>query len=162
MKDPNKPESASETRLGKFETTLVLFFILCFAMPMFWGFQLIYIAWTNDEVVSTRPIGNFVRMSGPGGFQGRVVIETDVGSYPMRFAAAAAKGTPLVLELRASGKRYICSAANKQIAPPTAAIANNAATPTIAITPISTPTLAKQCVETDGPDFGDAAQGAKP
>ena len=153
MKDQIKPESASETRLGKFETTLVLFFILCFAMPLYWGAQLLYMAWTNDEVISTRPIGNFVRMSGPGGFQGRVVIETDRGSYPMRFAAAAAKGTPLVVELRASGKRYICSAANKQTAHRKASI------PT---TPTSTPTLPTLCVETDGLDFGGSAQGANP
>ena len=159
MKDPIKQESAWETRSGKFETTLVLIFILSLAMPVYWGLQLIYTAWINDEVVSTRPIGNFIRMSGPGGLQDRVVIETDIGSFPMREAAAITKGTPLVVQVRASGKRYICSGANKQSAQPKANIPNDMATPT---TPTSTPTLATQCVETDGLDFGNSAQGAKP
>ena len=162
MKDQIKPESASEARLDKFETTLVVIFILCLAMPVYWGFQLIYTAWTNDEVVSTRSIGNFIRMSGPGGLQDRVVIETDIGSFPMREVAAITKGTPLVMEVRASGKRYICSAAKKQTAQPTPTIPTNPSTPTNPTTATSTPTLTTQCVETDGLDFGDAAQGAKP
>ena len=132
MKDQITPESKAKTRLGLFEKTLVLIFILSFAMPVFWGLRLLFSAWSHDEVVSTRPIGNFLSMSGPGGFQDRVVMQTDVGSYPMRFASAIAKGTPLILEHRASGERYICNVSKTQ------------------------------CVETDGPDFGEMTQGAKP
>jgi len=148
MKDQITPESIANTRLGILEKTLVLIFILSFAMPVFWGFRLLYIAWINDEVVSTRSIGNFVSMSGPGGFQDRVVITTDMGSFPMRFAAAIVKGTPLILEVRASGQRYICKTPTTPTTPPT--------------TPPKPNTPAIQCVETGGPDFGDLPQGVKP
>ena len=47
-------------------------------------------------------------MSGPGGLQGRVVIETDTGSYPLLQAPVIHKGTPLVLELRGNGQRFVC------------------------------------------------------
>lgn len=62
----------------------------------------------HSEVVSRHPIGHFQRMSGPGGWPGRVVIETETGSYPLWGTPVIAKGTPLVLETRGSGDRYIC------------------------------------------------------
>ena len=71
-----------------------------------------FVIWLIDsrdsQVVSSKQIGSFVRMSGPGGFQGGVVIETELGSYPLITTAVISKGTPLVLEERASGDRLIC------------------------------------------------------
>ena len=61
-----------------------------------------------SEVVSRQPIGGFKRMSGPGGLLGRVVIETDKGSYPLQGMPSIPKGTPLVLEVRATGAQFIC------------------------------------------------------
>ena len=92
------------------EKALIVFFTLLLVLPALWSSRLIYAAWTTDEVVSTRSIGNFVSMSGPGGLRGAVVIDTDLGSFPLHSAAAIAKGTPLILELRDSGQRYICDA----------------------------------------------------
>lgn len=72
-----------------------------------------FVVWIVDrresEVVICQPIGRFVSMSGPGGLSNGVVIETEVGSYPLlRDAPVISKGTALVLEVRASGNRYIC------------------------------------------------------
>ena len=72
-----------------------------------------FVVWIVDsqetEVVSSQPIGHFMSMSGPGGLSNGVVIETEVGSYPLlRDAPVISKGTALVLEVRASGNRYIC------------------------------------------------------
>ena len=64
--------------------------------------------WGNSKVVATQPIGTLLRMSAPGGFGAHVVIETEQGFYPLIGSASIAKGTPLVLELRGSGKRYVC------------------------------------------------------
>lgn len=73
---------------------------------------LLYLAfslwWGNEDVVSTQPLGAFVHMSAPGGMTGRVVIETERGFLPLKDAVAIATGTPLVLELRGSGRRYVC------------------------------------------------------
>lgn len=63
---------------------------------------------THSKVISRQSIGHFQRMSGPGGLQNRVVIETETGSYPLMGSPVIAKSTPLSLEVRASGYRYIC------------------------------------------------------
>lgn len=71
-----------------------------------------FVYWVIDsresQVVSSQPIGQFLRMSGPGGLQNQVVIETDQGSYPIIHAPTISKGTLLVLEERKSGQRYVC------------------------------------------------------
>ena len=131
--DPNLRKTSSDP----VEKALIVFFALLLVLPGWWSSRFLYRAWTTDEVVSTRSIGNFVSMSGPGGMRGAVVIETDLGSFPLHSAAALAKGTPLMLELRDSGRRFICDARK---------------------------TL---CLKTDGPDFSDFSllslpQGAKP
>ena len=117
--DPNLRKTSSDP----VEKALMVFFALLLVLPALWSSRLIYAGWTTDEVVSTRPIGNFVSMSGPGGLRERVVIETDLGSFPLHSAAAIAKGTPLILELRDSGQRFICD------------------------------TRKTYCLKTDGPDF---------
>ena len=73
---------------------------------------LIILVWLDldmySKVVSSRPIGHFLRMSGPGGLLRDVVIETETGFYPLWGAPVITQGTPLVLEVRETGFRYIC------------------------------------------------------
>ena len=116
-------QTIAKAPMDAVEKALIVFFVLLLVLPALWSSRFIYVSWTTDEVVSTRSIGNFVSMSGPGGLRGAVVIETDLGSFPLHSAAAIAKGTPLILELRDSGQRFICD---------------------------SRKTL---CLKTDGPDF---------
>lgn len=126
--DPN----LNRRKADPVERTLILIFALLLAAPVYWVGKSLYTALTTDEVVSSRSIGHFVSMSGPGGLRDRVVIETEVGAYPLQSAAAIAKGTPLILEHRASGQRYICDARRSL------------------------------CLKTDGPDFSPTTQGAYP
>ena len=116
-------QTIAKAPMDAVEKALIVFFVLLLVLPALWSSRFLYRVWTTDEVVSTRSIGNFVSMSGPGGLRGAVVIETDLGSFPLHSAAAIAKGTPLILELRDSGQRFICDARK---------------------------TL---CLKTDGPDF---------
>ncbi|MGH6639670.1 MAG: hypothetical protein ACREBY_13850 [Polaromonas sp.] len=64
--------------------------------------------WGNEDVVSSQPIGVFIHMSAPAAWSGSVVIQTDQGFLPLHEAVAISTGTPLVLELRGSGRRYVC------------------------------------------------------
>ena len=130
----NAEPNLRKTHFDPVEMVLMAFFALLLVLPGWWSSRFLYRVWTTDEVVSTRSIGNFISMSGPGGLRGAVVIETELGSFPLHSAAAIAKGTPLILELRDSGKRFICDARK---------------------------TL---CLKTDGPDFSvlSLPQGAKP
>ena len=116
-------QNTTKAPMDAFEKALIVFFVLLLVLPALWSSRFLYRVWTTDEVVSTRSIGNFISMSGPGGLRGAVVIETDLGSFPLHSAAAIAKGTPLMLELRDSGRRYICD------------------------------TRKTLCLKTDGPDF---------
>ena len=127
-------QTIAKVPMDAVEKALMVFFALLLVLPALWSSRFLYRVWTTDEVVSTRSIGNFVSMSGPGGLRGAVVIETDLGSFPLHSAAAIAKGTPLMLELRDSGNRYICD------------------------------TRKTHCLKTDGPDFSifSLPQGAKP
>ena len=90
------------------EQFLKFVFLVLFGVPViafiFWQWG----SWRQGVLASTRPIGTFISMSGPGGIQDRVVIETSTGSYPLRHAAVISKGTPLVLDLHGSGARYVC------------------------------------------------------
>jgi hypothetical protein len=126
--DPN----LNRRKADPVERTLILIFALLLAAPVYWVGRSLYTALTTDEVVSSRSIGHFLSMSGPGGLRDRVVIETEVGAYPLRSAAAIAKGTLLIMEWRSSGQRYICDVRK---------------------------TL---CLKTDGPDFGPLVEGTKP
>ena len=131
MSDKNE-QTTVKAQMDALDRALVLFFCLLAAVPLIWLVTFIYVSWTDEAVVSTRSIGNFVSMSGPGGLHNRVVIETDLGFFPLHSAAAITKGTPLILELRASNQRYICDARK---------------------------TL---CLTTEGPDFGALTKGIKP
>ena len=100
----DKPANPATSWLERFLHTL---FLLMMALAVL-GVLVWLDVRVHSEVASYRPIGHFIRMSGPGGLQGRVVIETDMGSYPLRHVAVIARGTPLLLEVRASGDHYIC------------------------------------------------------
>lgn len=88
--------------------------------------------WGDAEVVSSQPIGALQRLTVQRGFGAGLVIETELGFYPLRGSASIAKGTPLVLELRGSGKRYVCD------------------------------TSRSLCLETTARHFGSAIQGVQP
>ena len=61
--------------------------------------------------MARQPVGSVLRMSAAGGFSERVVIETTHGFYPLIGAASISKDELLTLELRRSGRRYICNTA---------------------------------------------------
>ena len=86
-----------------FQYLFILVSIVSFFTGVLW-----FLDSRESQVVSSQSIGRFISMSGPGGLQGKVVIETDQGSYPIIHAPAISKGTLLVLEERQSGQRYIC------------------------------------------------------
>jgi hypothetical protein len=88
--------------------------------------------WGDSEDVSSQPIGALQRLTVQRGFGASLVIETELGFYPLSGSASITKGTPLVLELRGSGKRYVCD------------------------------TSRSLCLETTARHFGSASQGAQP
>jgi hypothetical protein len=103
-------EANSPDRVERF---LKVVFFLLFGIPLFafltWYFGL----FRESEVLVSKSIGHFMSMSGPGGLRDRVVIETDLGSYPLLEAPVIAKGTPLVLELRGNEQRFVCDVPRK-------------------------------------------------
>ncbi|MFC5522611.1 hypothetical protein [Polaromonas jejuensis] len=110
---PTPPENPStptgkESKSDPLDRFLVLFFALLMGLPLILFLFWVGSYWWQSEVISSRPIGNFIRMSGPGGLRSRVVIETDTGSYPLLWAPVISKGTPLLLELRGTGERFVC------------------------------------------------------
>ena len=68
---------------------------------------LIYDDWKGSQVLSRKPIGTVVGMTGEGR---KTVIETETGYYPLIKSLVVEKGTPLVLEIRGNGDRYVCNA----------------------------------------------------
>ena len=104
---PPNPPAQNKGSTSSLESFLHGLFLLLVILAFF-GF----LVWMNirseSEVVSRQSIGRFVRMSGPGGLAGDVVIETEQGSYVLRGTPAVVKGTRLLLEVRASGVHYIC------------------------------------------------------
>lgn len=101
------PPAGTNNDVGGVTKFLQRLFILVSVVTLF-SFVVWLIDSRKSQLVSSQPIGRFIGMSGPGGFQGGVVIETDLGSYPLIRTAAISKGTPLVLEQRASDDRFIC------------------------------------------------------
>ena len=105
--NPSTP-TGKESKSAPMELSLLAFFALLMGLPVILFLFWIGRSWWQSEVVSSRPIGHFIHMSGPGGLQSRVVIETDSGFYPLLQAPVISKGTSLVLELRGSGQRFVC------------------------------------------------------
>ena len=104
QQSPRAPNKSSTGSLERFLHRLFLLLVLLAAFGS--------VVWIDgrfsSEVVSSQSIGHFLRMSGPGGLAGDVVIETQQGSYVLRGTPAVAKGTRLLMQVRASGAHYIC------------------------------------------------------
>jgi hypothetical protein len=107
QQSPPAPNKSSTGSLERFLHRLFLLLVLLGAV----GFVVWIDGRFSSEVVSSQSIGKFLRMSGPGGLSGDVVIETEQGSYLLHGTPAIAKGTLLILEVRATGAHYICDAA---------------------------------------------------
>lgn len=105
--NPSTP-TGKESKSDPVDPSMMLFFAVLMGLPVILFLFWVGRYWWQSEVVSSRPIGHFIHMSGPGGLQSRVVIETDSGFYPLLQAPVISKGTPLVLELRGSGQRFVC------------------------------------------------------
>jgi len=104
---PRRPRSGRPPSVGMmWSLTLAAATIigapLCFLV---WG---LFQVWGNDEVVSSESIGAFIQMSPFANWSGSVVIQTDQGFLPLHKAVAIQTGTPLILELRTTGRRYVC------------------------------------------------------
>lgn len=107
LTSPQNPPIPNKSSTGSLERFLHRLFLLLVLLAAF-GFVVWIDGRFSSEVVSSQSIGHFVRMSGPGGLAGDVVIETEQGSYVLRGTPAVAKGTRLLMEVRASGAHYIC------------------------------------------------------
>lgn len=111
MQHPPPPadKNAKQARLRKSSRRLWNQFLFLFVgLPLLWCLGTLWENWRDAEVVSSQPIGSLSRMSGATGWAGKVVIETGEGYFPLQEAVVLSKGTPLVLEERGSGRRYIC------------------------------------------------------
>lgn len=86
-------------------TAMIIGAPLCFLV---WA---VFQVWGNEDVVSSQPIGTFIQMSASADWFGSAVIQTDQGFLPLRKAVVIPSGVPLVLELRATGRRYVCDRA---------------------------------------------------
>lgn len=106
---PTSPKSPAPNKgsTSSLESFLHGVFILLVILAFF-GFLVWMDVRIDSEVVSRQSIGRFVSMKGASGLSSNVVIETDLGYYVLRGTPAVAKGTRLLLEVRASGAHYIC------------------------------------------------------
>jgi hypothetical protein len=77
-------------------------FGLCILMLLY---QL-YDGWLGRQVSSRQPIGSVVKVTGEGS---KWLVETENGFYPLSRALVVEKDTPLVLEIRGNGDRYVCN-----------------------------------------------------
>lgn len=106
---PPADKNAKQARVRKSSRRLWNQLLLLFVgLPLLWCLGTLWETWRDAEVVSSQPIGSLSRMSGATGWAGKVVIETEEGYFPLQEAVVLPKGTPLVLEERGSGRRYIC------------------------------------------------------
>jgi len=111
---PDKPEEFPEDApfdsgpldAAKSKAINALLFML--ALCLFIAGYFIWLYWQSGRVESSRPVGHLIGMSGPGGRAWPLVIETEQGFFPLGKAVAIPKGTPLMIEDRASGDRFIC------------------------------------------------------
>ena len=117
MNPPPPPDTDQD--VGGFVKFLQYLFIAAMVVT-----PITFVTWIIDsresEVTSSQSIGRFISMSGPGGIPRGVVIETDMGSYPLIGTPVISKGTPLVLEHRLSDKRYVCDVPRSLCVPTTA------------------------------------------
>jgi hypothetical protein len=104
------PEDAPSDngRLEAATTAVIRAILLTLTLMVFTAAYFIWLHWQTGQVEASRPIGRLLGMSGQGGWSWPLVIETEEGFFPLGEAVAIPKGTQLVLEDRASGKRFIC------------------------------------------------------
>ena len=106
---PNTDKNSRKVQLPKSSRRLWNQLLFLFVgLPLLWCLGTLWETWRDAEVVGSQSIGRLSRMSGATGLAGKVVIETDEGYFPLHEAVSLPKGTPLVLEERGSGRRYIC------------------------------------------------------
>ncbi len=111
---PPRPPRASRTLSPARKApvwSLMLASVVIVAAPLCLLVWAVFQVWGNEDVESSQPIGNLVHMSPTGNGSGSVVIQTDQGFLPLHKAVAIRTGTPLVLEVRATGRRYVCDRA---------------------------------------------------
>ena len=101
-------EPSGNDRLEAATKSVIRALLLLLALIPLTAAYLIWLHWQTGQVEASRPIGRLLGMSGQGGWAWPLVIETEEGFFPLGEAVAIPKGTPLVLEDRASGKRFIC------------------------------------------------------
>jgi len=102
----HSPSTPADSRLGNWLLILgVLVLPLGIAAVATWDEV------RTRQVESVQPIGALQRMGTTGGWDGKVVVETEQGFYPLDAAITLAKGTGLTLETRRSGRRYVCDVA---------------------------------------------------
>lgn len=105
-RSPDTPSHALYDRLANW--TLILGFIV---FPLAVAGLVSWDEVRSGQVESVEPIGALVNMSSTGGWERQVVVETERGFYPLESAVTLAKGTPLALDTRRSGRRYVCDVA---------------------------------------------------
>jgi hypothetical protein len=70
--------------------------------------------WQESRVISTRVLGPVLSATGGGGWRMGMVVQTPAGYYPLYAAISVQQGTPLILQVRGNGQRYVCLASGKQ------------------------------------------------
>ena len=65
-------------------------------------------AYKGRQVIQTQTLGPVLQVTGAGGLSRAMLVETPRGFFPVLGAAAFERGTPLVLEVRGNGDRYVC------------------------------------------------------
>jgi hypothetical protein len=99
MSDKPKEDKEMEIGLGG-----VFAIVLCgFLVWACWAW------WRESVVVSSLPAGTVVRIVPTGSSFGiPLLLETETDVYPLAEASAFRIGTPVFLEIRKSGSRYVC------------------------------------------------------
>lgn len=97
-----------QRRLDDNASELAALLVFALTIPIGWALWWGWTEWMDRQVESSQPIGTVLRVGSAGSFSGSVVLETESGFYPLGKAITVAKGTALVLELRRSGRRFVC------------------------------------------------------
>lgn len=83
---------------------ILIFLVLVTLARLAWEY------WQESRVVSTRPLGPVLSVTGGGGWRMGMVVQTPAGYYPIHAAPTLQPSTPLVLQVRGNGERYVCLA----------------------------------------------------
>lgn len=102
-------QEQSPTETTRWQTLWLMMWVLI--LPLAGAAWLTWDESRTRQVVSTVPIGKLVRASGWDGFRARLLVETEQGIYPLYHAVSLVKGTPMTLDTRGSGRRFLCDQA---------------------------------------------------